>query len=287
MACYHPLLAHRDKAGGEVYFGAPHSVVSQSLQLPCGKCGGCLARRAQSWAVRIMHEASLHEANCFVTLTYDAEHLPVAGTLDREAFPLFIKRLRKRIFPRKVRYFHAGEYGGRFGRPHYHACLFGFAFPDSVVVGSRGGFPVARSELLQEVWPLGFSEIGSLTMASAAYVARYVLKKSAVSAPLVDADTGVVLEKEYATMSRRPGIGAGWIDRWKDEVYPRDLMVLEGREIQPPRYYDGKLSPVELEKVKAERFARVEALKLTKARLEAMEVYSAAKADLYEERKVF
>ena len=119
----------------------------------------------------------MHEENCFLTLTYDEAHLPVGGSLDRRAFPLFMKRLRKRLKGERVRYFHAGEYGADLGRPHYHSCLFGFDFSDKVYWTSRGGFPVWRSSTLEALWPFGFSEIGSVTFESAAYVARYITKK--------------------------------------------------------------------------------------------------------------
>lgn len=207
----------------------------------------------------MMHEASLHRDNCFITLTYSPDHLPPFGSLVKSDFQKFMKRLRKDISPRTVRFFHAGEYGERLGRPHYHACLFGFDFDDGVTFTVRGDHPVRRSARLERLWPYGISEVGSLTFESAAYVARYVTKKVTGRAAedhygRVDPVTGEVvqLQPEYATMSRRPGIGGAWLDSYGKEVYPSDEVVMRGRSMRPPRAYD-----VRLEKSDPELFDEV------------------------------
>lgn len=191
-----------------------------------------------------MHEASLHEVNAFATLTYDDAYLPPAGSLDPRAFPLFMRRLRKAVRPRKVRYFYCGEYGEELGRPHYHALLFGWWPEDAVEVGSRGDHRVYRSAVVRELWPFGFSEVGSVTFESAAYVARYVTKKVRGEAAAdhylaVDVESGEVFARvpEFAQMSRRPGIGAGWFDRFGDELEPKGTVIESGREVPMPRYY--------------------------------------------------
>jgi len=219
-----------------------------------------------------MHEASLYEKNSYITLTYAPEFLPKGGSLDRRAFPLFMKRLRKEVGP--VRYFHAGEYGEENGRPHYHALLFGLRFDDQRASGkSKGGFPVFRSDTLQWLWPDGFSDIGAVSFESASYVARYCLKK--VTGPGAQAHYQRVgpdgelyqLEPEYATMSRgngipgdpgQFGIGAGWYQKYRGEVYRDDAVYARGHEVVPPRFYDKK---------EAERDeARMEVVKLRRIR---------------------
>lgn len=246
MACYHPW--QRDLKDG------------LRQRLPCGQCIGCRLERSRQWAVRMMHEASLHDENCFVTLTYDDMHLPLDGSLDKTAFPVFMRKLRKRGV--KARYFHCGEYGER-GRPHYHACIFGFSFPDKVPWTSRNGIPVHRSALLEECWSAGLSEIGSLTFESAAYVARYVTKKitgsqAAKHYERVDPFTGEMyqLEPEFATMSRNPGIGRGWFEKFGSEVFPHDEVIVRGVPARPPRYYDQQLSEDDLAEVKRTRERR-------------------------------
>lgn len=195
--------------------------------------------------MRCVHEAALYAENCFLTLTYDDAHVPAFGSLDRSAFPKFMKRLRKRFPGERIRYFHCGEYGERTQRPHYHALLFGFDFADKYPWSYRSGRPCWRSPTLEVLWPFGQSELGSVTFESAAYVARYVVKK--VSGALayerysrVDVGTGEIIQisPEYTTMSRRPGIGREWYERFKSEVYPADEVVVSGRVMKPPRYYD-------------------------------------------------
>ena len=123
-----------------------------------------------------MHENSLHEESCLVTLTFDSQHL-LQGELDNSYFQKFMKRLRKSISPRKVRYYHAAEYGSTYHRPHHHALLFGYDFPDKEPGPTRRGHPTWRSQTLQQLWPSGRHEIGTVTFESAAYLARYLTRK--------------------------------------------------------------------------------------------------------------
>lgn len=206
-----------------------------------------------------MHEASLHDVNCVVTLTYDEAHVPPDGSLVKRAFPDFIRRLRKR--GHKARYFHCGEYGD-LGRPHYHGALFGFDFRDKVPCEpSKSGAAQWVSPFLEELWPAGICKVGALNFESAAYIARYVTKKVTGRAAeghyaRVDDSTGEMfqIEPEFATMSRRPGLAHGWFDRFESDVYPADEVIVRGRSCKPPRYYDKKLSEDELAALKSARF---------------------------------
>jgi len=206
-----------------------------------------------------MHESSLHESNCVVTLTYDEDHLPADGSLDKLAFPGFIRRLRRR--GASARYFHCGEYGERELRPHYHACLFGFDFGDKVQCeASKSGADQWVSAELERLWPFGMSKVGTLNFESAAYIARYVTKKvtgqrAAAHYERVNPLTGelVQVEPEFATMSRRPGIGAGWFAKFGEEVFPSDEVIVRGRSCRPPRYYEERLSEGDLAAVKSAR----------------------------------
>lgn len=252
------------------------------LELPCGQCIGCRIDKSQAWALRCVHEASQHERNSFVTLTYEDAELPDDLGLDVRDFQLFCKRLRKYVGP--FRFFHCGEYGPENLRPHYHALLFGVDFhEDRVPLRSAGSHVLYRSDLLDRAWRKGFASIGNLTFQSAAYVARYCMKKvtgerAASHYERVDARTGEVfrVRPEYVTMSRRPGIGAEWFEKYHKDVYPDDEVVHDGRKFRPPRFYDSLLersSPIALESVKARRRKTVEARReaLTPDRLRAKE----------------
>lgn len=271
MQCYHPIKGWRAKnknATGKrsIVFKIDQGYADMEVQVPCGQCIGCRLERSRQWAVRCVHEASLHEENCFLTLTYNNDNLPPGGTLDRTHFPLFMKRLRKFLGEKKVRYFHCGEYGEKSHRPHYHAILFGHEFEDKIQIGEQGGFPLFQSPTLDLLWSHGNVIIGAVSFESAAYVARYIVKKqtgenSETHYRSLDPDTGEVtkIEPEYVTMSRRPGIGKGWFDKYKNDVFPKDFFTLRGVKMKPPRFYDNefeKVDPDRLEKLKHNRIQR-------------------------------
>ena len=178
MPCYHPLSAFQCVDGSIVFYESKRHDTVKSLFLPCGQCVGCRLERSRQWAIRCMHEAQMHEKNCFITLTYDDAHLPGDRSLHYRDFQLFIKRLRKRYPGRRIRYYMAGEYGENFGRPHWHACLFGIDFDDkSLWKRTSANSLLYRSADLELLWPFGYSSIGDVTFESAAYVARYIMKK--------------------------------------------------------------------------------------------------------------
>lgn len=250
MVCYSPLQGYRSRSAEssgkrKVVFTPNAGFKDLPVTLPCGQCTGCRLERSRQWAMRCYHEASLYNDNCFITLTYSDEFLPADNSLDLSAFQLFMKRLRKRFYP-GIRFFHCGEYGEDLGRPHYHACLFNFDFPDKELFSIRNGQRYYTSSLLQELWPFGFSIIGDVTFESAAYVARYCVKKVTGYAAdfhysFIDPVTGEWKwrKPEYGTMSRRPGIGAKWLQQFCSDVYPGDFVVVRGVKMQPPRFYDG------------------------------------------------
>lgn len=244
MPCYHPLQAYQCASGEVVFYEKARFNIVKSLSLPCGQCIGCRLERSRQWAMRCMHEASLYERNCFVTLTYDDANLPNRGMLDYPAFQKFMKRLRKRSDADGVRFYMCGEYGPDNWRPHYHACLFNFDFEDKTYFSrSPAGEKIYRSDALEKLWPFGFSSVGGLTFESAAYVARYCVAKvtghnASAHYRRQDADGVYQLPPEFNHMSLKPGIGARWLEKWRTDVYPHDYVVVRGVEVKPPKYYD-------------------------------------------------
>lgn len=243
MACFHPLRAF--KVPGGVSFSEGSDGVE--MKLPCGKCTGCRLEASRQWATRCMHEAKMHERKCFLTLTYSNEHLPKDGCLDYSAFQDFMKRLRKSVEPLRLRFFMCGEYGELNNRPHYHALIYGWDFPDRKLwKRTAAGSEIFRSAQLERLWPFGHSSVGELTFQSAAYVARYAMKKLNGDVVHVRADgrvdlrTGELLPlvPEFIHMSLKPGIGAAWLEQYVDDVYAFDRCVVNGVETKPPRYYD-------------------------------------------------
>jgi hypothetical protein len=264
MACFHPLQAYQT-SDGSIIFSERKGDVVRSLSLPCGQCWGCRLERSRQWAVRCMHEASLHEQNCFITLTYDNDHCPSDRSLNYGDFQRFMKRFRKRFKGSTIRFYMAGEYGEKFERPHFHACIFGFNFPDLTVwKRTPSGALIYRSKSLEDLWPFGYSSVGDVTFESAAYVARYVMKKRTGKVAgdhyeTTDMETGEIKDRvpEFNRMSLKPGIGADWFKRFHSDVYPHDRVIVNGRETRPPKFYDKKFAeqfPEEFEQLQFQRF---------------------------------
>lgn len=253
MACFHPLQAYQCSDGSVVFQELRGRDVVRSLQLPCGQCVGCRLERSRQWAIRCVHEAQMWSENCFITLTYGDEFTPVGGSLRYRDFQLFMRRLRKRFPGRKIRFFAAGEYGEEYARPHFHACLFNIDFADKVYWRkSESGSRIFRSAVLEALWPFGFSSVGAVSFESAAYVARYVMKKITGDCAVdhyrvVDVATGEVFDRaaEFCHMSLKPGIGSGWFERYLSDVYPQGLCVINGKEVRAPKYYDRKFAKLD------------------------------------------
>lgn len=224
---------------------------SHKRPVACGQCIGCRLEYSRQWAVRIMHEAQMHESNAFVTLTYKDAPL----SLVYSDFQLFMRRLRR---TEQVRFFMSGEYGEQYARPHFHAILFGLALEKDEYLGkSESGFRIYRSDALSELWPLGFSSFGDVTFESAAYVARYVVKK--VTGDLAEAHYAG-RKPEFAQMSRKPGIGSTWLDKYWSDVFPQSKVVVRGVESNAPRFYRKefrKRFPLEAERVMYEQMEEV------------------------------
>jgi len=279
-----------------------------------------------------MHEAQQHQTNSFITLTYSDEALAArrptweptvpytppsrdarlannqtssethaeahahADSLIKRDVQLFIKRLRKEQDSRgssKIKYYLVGEYGDLTKRPHYHAAIFGEDFADDRYAWRhQGPNTLYRSSRLERLWPHGNAEIGQLTFESAAYIARYIMKK--INGKLADEHykrtdaQGQIyyITPEFALMSRGGrtgrGIGHAWFEQYKDDVYPHDYVVMKGKKLKPPRYYDQLLAAVDREqatliKLEREFSARSQAADNTPQRLATKEKVAQAK----------
>ena len=197
---------------------------SPDYWIPCGKCEGCTASKALTWAIRIYHEAQMHDRNSFITLTYaDAPE-----AINRHDPQKFIKRLRRRS-DTPIRYFLTGEYGEKTHRPHYHAIIFGEDF-------LGGAYDIDDSmysnPILEQAWGHGNCSVSELTLASAMYTAGYTAKK------VNDTDT-------FSIMSRNPPIGREWVCRNHDNLRRLEKVTIQGREFPIPAVYLNWLEGVE------------------------------------------
>lgn len=268
MPCYSPLKAFRsvekhDTSGKPRLTFNPLKAINSALplHLPCGGCIGCRLDRAEQWAVRCMHEAQMHEWNSFITLTYADDKLPEDFSVNLRELQLFMKRLRKEVG--KVRFYGCGEYGDALERPHYHALIFGYAFPDRQLFKRSPTGDIFTSATLSKVWTFGHSTVGDVDYESARYVAGYCMKKiggdpAAAHYLRTHPVNGqlVRVEPEFQTQSGKPGIGATWFDKYRTDCFPSDFLVIEGRQVAVPRYYTTKLEEEPLKAIKRKRKLR-------------------------------
>lgn len=252
MPCFVPLEGWRSRvrtASGKrsIVFNPKDGLLDMPISVACGQCIGCKLERSRVWAVRATHEASLYDDNCFITLTYSDDNVPLGNTLVRKDFQDFMKRLRRRVGRENIRLIYCGEYGDKYGRPHYHACLFNYDFPDKIPYSQNAnGDVVYMSPLLDDLWQAGISQIGTVTFQSAAYVARYCVKKitgdMAKSHYEWVSPDGEVFNRvpEFFQPSLKPGIGKGWYDRFGEtDIFAWDEMIVNGKKMKVPRYYEG------------------------------------------------
>lgn len=260
MSCHFPLsawLSEEVNKNGKrplVFKKEDALFPDKEIRIGCGQCAGCRLERSRQWAMRIMFEAQQWEQNSFITLTFDDAHLNQRknpDSVDKSEFQRFMKRLRRRNENKKIRFYHCGEYGELNRRPHYHACLFNHDFDDKQLWSTKEGNNLYISGELESLWPYGFSTVGEVTFESAAYVARYIMKK--INGKLaedhyqvvkgINLETGEVdykpIEPEYTTMSRRPGIGRKWYEKYKNsDLYNKDYVMVRGKRMNAPKAFD-------------------------------------------------
>lgn len=201
------------------------SVGSEWLEVPCGHCIACRIARTREWTIRLLHESEFWEDTSFLTLTYNDDYLPSDGSLVPRDLTLFFKRLRKDLEKdkRKIKYYACGEYGDTYGRPHYHAIVFGLSPKDKGIV--------------EDNWTYGFVRIGTVTYDSCRYVAGYVQKKLyGKGAELYD-EKGIY--PPFSRMSK--GLGEKYVEKYWNKLYSQETVTVRGIPMGLPRYYKNKL----------------------------------------------
>lgn len=270
-------------------FVSPYAkkVYREWIEIPCGKCIECRLQYSRQWADRCVYEAMYYpEDQCwFCTLTYNnenivdvnSEYLP--GTLVKKHFQDFMKRLRDHEYRKngnRIRFYACGEYGSKTFRPHYHVIIFGIQFrPDSLMewTVSKSGKRQWRSCYLEDIWERGICTVSPMSWDTAAYTARYTLKKAfkEYSKELYEVNG---LEPEFVLMSRKPGIGYQFYEDNKKDIYKFDQIIQRspdgGRKTKPPRYFDNRLqaeNPELYNLIKSNRKECAEHAKIAKLRL--------------------
>lgn len=246
MPCKKPLTVWRSNKQIDrpvnkrsVVFYEKDGIPSTEMTIPCGQCIGCRLEYSRSWAVRIMDENEMHDESFSAMLSYTDDYLPDNNSLRPRDTQLFIKRLRKDVYERygkRIRYFLCGEYGDERNRPHYHILCFGYCPKDLYETGelSKSGFKLFRSDSFEDIWRAGRCDIGEVTFESAAYTARYMLKKINGKKAAKHYNGR---EKEFVRMSQ--GIGKEWYKKYRKDVYPDGIRkIRDGVQCKSPKYYD-------------------------------------------------
>ena len=232
--CKFPL--HLKQAGGIV---------------PCGQCFTCRLNKARFWTFRILMEARLHEKTFWTTITYDRVFIPLEycdpntgeyfsnpqGTLSPRDVELFLKRVRKHLPPKTLRYFLVGEYGDKNARPHYHICIFGYG--EEIP-------PILERAWIDTIsgYPLGFIDrksCGPINGQNARYTVGYTLKK------LTKAND-TRLEGRYPEFIRNSkGIGMEFAKRFAASINNKSGLahILATGDIPRSVRFDGKWWPLD------------------------------------------
>ena len=212
------------------------------IELPCGHCFNCLMAERKEKALRLENEMFMNEDNCFITLTYAPEHLPMTQdgfpTLSIRDYQLFMMRLRKHLGASgvKIRFFIAGEYGKKGNRPHYHLIIFGWKPDDLEIWSRRGSYNVYRSALIEKCWTKGYSMVGvDCGPGVAKYCAAYVTKK------FEQKDCGSALP-QFTKGSLQGGLGKSYVMKYHSQIASQGYigtMTKHGGLIKHsiPKYY--------------------------------------------------
>lgn len=287
--CTSPLVAYPSPSGGRPSFVRPPGHSGRILELPCGQCLHCRIGREREWSTRLMHEALFYPGlSWFVTNTFAPEFALPDASVSKETGALYLKRCRHAFGA--IRYMQRAEYGERTHRAHYHYALFGPDLTDlRPARRNERGDQLYTSATLEKLWPYGFVEVAPLDAGSARYMSRYLVRsfKGEGLRPwdFVSPD-GVITEREppFISMSRRPGIGRRYVERYGHELGAGDFVVVDGRKSPTPGYYHRvleDLAPALAERLAAQREAFVYS---DKAKAERRPYRRAAKAKVLSAR---
>lgn len=216
-------------------------IVVKENVVPCGKCFECRKQDRNSWSIRVQHEI---KEGSFITLTYDEKNVP--DRVIKKHLQDYIKRLRERIRKNdetfKLKYFGVGEYGDRFGRPHYHLIT------NCVDIDN-----------IKNAWKYGIVHVGRPDNPAIHYCTKYVQK-----------NIGKTKEKkerrEFRIMSK--GLGMTYINKYGEHHKNNLLMYLIKNDLKYtlPRYYKDKI----FKEIKEKKEYRIEVNKNAERRLKKL-----------------
>lgn len=241
-----------------------------SFMIPCQHCFNCKINKSKMWAVRCLFESYVHNYNYFITLTYDDEHLNfkdnnlidltgeirTCPTLVKSDVQKFIKRLRKKGY--QFKYFLSGEYGDKTKRPHYHMLMFSDTKINDLVYLSKNKDNdfYFNSNQIRSIWKHGNIVIANFSPKTAAYTARYTLKKlyGDEKKSLMEFRS---LEPEFMLCSKKPPIGWTYFYENKDNFLKTDTLVYwqdaKLQKLKIPNSFLLKFNNLDVEQIKFKR----------------------------------
>lgn len=227
-------------------------LIIEGERVACRSCDYCVGRRVRAWCVRAMMEKDTHPACLALALTYseDTEHSRRSARMfDYKDVSDFIKRLRRQMdYHRGVKgalsFIAAGEQGERFKRCHWHLILFGQV--DFLMLGEwrdRHGVTTDRSNIISprpvggdpgtvwrrrwSLWPHGFVTVQEPDYGGMRYAMAYALKDQfnvRNSDGTKREGSAEVFGTGYLVMSKKPPIGAAFVDRYVADCAARGVV---------------------------------------------------------------
>ncbi|AXH78089.1 MAG: replication initiator protein [Microviridae sp.] len=214
--------------------GISNPKTGKSMAVRCGKCPSCQKFTASQWNIRLIEQEKCTKNNYFITLTLTDDNITWgfdSPTLSKRDIQLFLKLLRKRISPQKVKYFAVGEYGETTKRPHYHLLIFDTGIDSPKVLQNV----IYTSWIDKNDESKGFCHVGDVTPDSIRYVSGYMEK---------DQNGEILSEKvqrEFRLMSK--GIGENYLINSKNYHLSNEKFTYKiGKVDAPlPRYYRDRI----------------------------------------------
>ncbi|QCS37006.1 replication initiation protein [Tortoise microvirus 41] len=218
MSCLSPVTIHVNK---------------QNYEVPCRQCLSC--RLDYQMYLTFCVENELYDlykrglGATFCTFTYSDANLPPNGSLRKSDLQNLFKTVRTTAkrdgFLPSFKYIACGEYGDKFGRPHYHAVILGWS-------------DVICHNMFRKYWTYGLSDFGVLRPGGVRYVLKYCTKsvRGTKAEEMYDAQG---LERPFISHSHK--IGYDWLCRNADDIVANNFTYLNNGVRRPiPKYFRDK-----------------------------------------------
>lgn len=195
--------------------------------VPCGKCPDCQKQKRDAWGFRLYTEMKRSFNPRMVTFTYDNDHIPEYGLLNKKHFQAFMKRIRESGYRKQLKYFVRGEYGDHSQRPHYHAIMYNLKKEHA-----------NKPDFIEKHWKNGMIHLAPLNMATIYYTLKYLTKDKIF-------DLGDVPREHYEFTMMSKGIGLNYLTPAMRNYLTQNMTAAAtlpgGIKTPLPRYFKEKV----------------------------------------------